>query len=114
MDEMFDRLQALVDRYDELNELISDPEVIADTQRFMALSKEEADLRETVEVYHQYQKITEQINEDNDMLHEKLDADMEEVVKEELKELEPQKKPNLKIKFGFCCYLKIQTTIKTL
>ncbi len=36
-------------------------------------------------------KITEQINEDNDMLHEKLDADMEEVVKEELKELEPQK-----------------------
>ncbi len=56
MDEMFDRLQALVDRYDELNELISDPEVIADTQRFMALSKEEADLRETVEVYHQYQK----------------------------------------------------------
>lgn len=91
MDEMFDRLQALVDRYDELNELISDPEVIADTQRFMALSKEEADLRETVEVYHQYQKITEQINEDNDMLHEKLDADMEEVVKEELKELEPEK-----------------------
>lgn len=91
MDEMFDRLQAVVDRYDELNELISDPEVIADTQRFMELSKEEADLRETVETYRQYQKVTGQIDEDNEMLREKLDDDMAEVVKEELKELEPQK-----------------------
>nr|WP_252898988.1 PCRF domain-containing protein [Secundilactobacillus odoratitofui] len=56
MDEMFDRLQAVVDRYDELNELISDPEVIADTRRFMALSKEEADLRDTVEAYREFQK----------------------------------------------------------
>lgn len=37
MDEMFDKLQAVADRYDELNELISDPEVIADTQRLMVL-----------------------------------------------------------------------------
>lgn len=91
MDEMFDRLQAVVDRYDELNELISDPEVIADTQRFMKLSKEEADLRPTVEAYRQYQKVTSQIDDDNEMLHEKLDDDMSEMVKEELKELEPKK-----------------------
>ncbi len=56
MDQMFDRLQALVDRYDELNELISDPEIIADTRRFMELSKEEADLRETVEAYRNTKK----------------------------------------------------------
>ncbi|KRK99461.1 peptide chain release factor 1 [Secundilactobacillus odoratitofui DSM 19909 = JCM 15043] len=91
MDEMFDRLQAVVDRYDELNELISDPEVIADTRRFMALSKEEADLRDTVEAYREFQKITDQINEDNEMLREKLDDEMASVVKDELKELEPQK-----------------------
>ncbi|WP_461244256.1 peptide chain release factor 1 [Secundilactobacillus muriivasis] len=91
MDEMFDRLQAVVDRYDELNELISDPEVIADTRRFMELSKEEADLRDTVEAYRQYQNVVSQINDDNEMLREKLDDEMTEVVKEELKELEPQK-----------------------
>ncbi len=56
MDEMFDKLQAVADRYDEVNELISDPEVIADTQRFMTLSKEESDLRETVDKYNQYKK----------------------------------------------------------
>ncbi|WP_203649733.1 peptide chain release factor 1 [Secundilactobacillus yichangensis] len=91
MDEMFDRLQTLVDRYDELNELISDPEIIADTRRFMELSKEEADLRETVEAYRKYQKVTSQIDEDNEMLREKLDDDMSSMVKDELKDLETQK-----------------------
>ncbi|NLR08744.1 MULTISPECIES: peptide chain release factor 1 [Lactobacillaceae] len=91
MDEMFDKLQAVADRYDELNELISDPEVIADTQRFMALSKEEGELRETVDKYHQYQKVTQQIKDDDEMLREKLDDDMEAMVKDELKDLNEQK-----------------------
>ena len=48
MDEIFEKVQAVVDRYDEISELISDPAVISDTQRFLALSKEEGSLRETV------------------------------------------------------------------
>ncbi|KRL95505.1 peptide chain release factor 1 [Levilactobacillus hammesii] len=91
MDEMFDKLQAVADRYDELNELISDPEVIADTQRFMALSKEEGELRETVDKYHQYQEVTQQIKDDDEMLREKLDDDMDAMVKDELKDLNEQK-----------------------
>lgn len=51
MDKLFDRLQMLADRYEELGELLSDPDVIADSKRFMELSKEMADLRETVEKY---------------------------------------------------------------
>ena len=91
MDEMFEKLQAVADRYDELNELISDPEIIADTQRFMKLSKEEGELRETVEKYNQYKKVTEQIKENNELLREKLDDDMDALVKEELKEQEAEK-----------------------
>ncbi|MFC6207477.1 peptide chain release factor 1 [Levilactobacillus tongjiangensis] len=91
MDEMFDKLQAVADRYDELNELISDPEVIADTQKFMKLSKEEGELRETVDKYHQYQSVTQQIADDDEMLREKLDDDMDAMVKEELKDLNEQK-----------------------
>ncbi len=41
------QLQAIEDRYEELGELLSDPEVISDTKRFMQLSKEEANTRET-------------------------------------------------------------------
>ncbi|QMU07956.1 peptide chain release factor 1 [Levilactobacillus suantsaii] len=91
MDEMFDKLQAVADRYDELNELISDPEIIADTQKFMALSKEEGELRDTVAKYHQYQSVTKQIKDDDELLREKLDDDMESMVKDELKDLNDQK-----------------------
>ncbi|MEG0678552.1 MAG: peptide chain release factor 1, partial [Carnobacterium sp.] len=45
---MFDRLASVEGRYEELNELLSDPEVVSDTKRLMKLTKEEASLRETV------------------------------------------------------------------
>lgn len=92
MDEIFDKLQAVVDRYDELNELISDPEVIADTQKFMKLSKEEADLRDTVAAFKKYQKVTGQLNDDKEMLREKIDdPDLESMVKDEISDYTEQK-----------------------
>ncbi|WP_137597461.1 peptide chain release factor 1 [Paucilactobacillus kaifaensis] len=90
MDEIFDKLQAVADRYDELNELISDPEIIADTQRFMKLSKEEGSIRETVEKYTEYKKVSQQIKDDDELLHEKLDPEMEQLTKEELAESKEQ------------------------
>ncbi|USS85763.1 peptide chain release factor 1 [Fructilactobacillus myrtifloralis] len=91
MDEIFDKLQSVSDRYDELNELISDPEVIADTKRFMKLSKEEGSLRETVETYHHYQDVSTALDDDQEMLQEKLDPDMTEMVKSEIGDLEKEK-----------------------
>ncbi|CAI2580201.1 Peptide chain release factor 1 [Apilactobacillus kunkeei] len=91
MDEIFEKLQSVVDRYDELNELISDPEVIADTKRFMELSKEEGSLREVVAAYNKYKDVVSQLEDDKAMLAEKLDDDMNEMVKSEISELEPQK-----------------------
>mgnify|MGYP000448780572 FL=1 len=87
MEEIFDKLQAVADRYDELNELISDPEVIADSQRFMKLSKEEGSLRETVEKYNQYKKVTQTISDDEELLRETNDDDLTALTKEELAEV---------------------------
>ena len=84
--EVFDKLQAVADRYEELNELISDPEVIADTQRFMKLSKEEGSLRETVETYNRYKEVTQAINDDEELLRETNDPELLELTKEELSE----------------------------
>ncbi|MBW1605848.1 peptide chain release factor 1 [Lactobacillus sp. Sy-1] len=89
-DKIFDRLQAAVDRYDELNELISDPEVIADTPRFMKLSKEEGSLRDLVAAYNKYKQITDAIEEDKAMLEDKLDDEMAAMVKDELSDLTQQ------------------------
>ena len=48
---MFDRLQAVEDRYDQLNELLSDPEIVSDISKLRDYSKEQSGLQETVEVY---------------------------------------------------------------
>lgn len=92
MDKLFDRLQMLEDRYEELGELLSDPEVIADTKRFTELSKEMADLRETVEKYNQYKEVSQRISDDEEMLNEGLDDDeMTEMVKAELADSKNEK-----------------------
>ena len=91
MDKLFDRLQMLEDRYEELGELLSDPDVIADTQRFTKLSKEMADLRETVEKYNRYKEVIQQIKDDEEMLGGSLDDEMAEMVKEELADSKVEK-----------------------
>lgn len=87
---LFDRLQALEDRYDQLNELLSDPDVVSDPKKLREYSKEQSDLQETVETYREYKSVTEQLQDAKSMLEEKLDAEMREMVKEEIHELEPQ------------------------
>ncbi|WP_141556519.1 PCRF domain-containing protein, partial [Bacillus pseudomycoides] len=80
------------DRYEKLNELLSDPEVISDTNKLREYSKEQSDMQETVEVYREYKDVREQLRDAKAMLEDKLDADMREMVKEEVSELEGQEK----------------------
>lgn len=91
MDKLFDRLQMLADRYEELGELLSDPDVIADSKRFMELSKEMAYLRETVEKYEKYKQVVQQIKDDEEMLSTGLDDEMAAMVKEELSDSKNEK-----------------------
>lgn len=87
---MFDRLQSVEDRYERLNELLSDPEIVNDMNKLRTLSKEQSDLADTVTAYREYKQVKEQLAEAKAMLDEKLDPDMREMVKEEVSELEPQ------------------------
>ncbi|WP_188204063.1 peptide chain release factor 1 [Desemzia incerta] len=88
---MFDQLESVVGRYEEVNEMLSDPEVISDTKRFMKLSKEEGNLRETVTTYLKYKEIQQGIEETEEMLREKLDDEMAEMAKEELASLKAER-----------------------
>ncbi|WP_153720835.1 peptide chain release factor 1 [Sporosarcina cascadiensis] len=85
---MFDRLQAVEDRYDRLNELLSDPEIVNDLDKLRTYSKEQSDLQETVEVYREYKEVQAQYKNAKEMLDEPLDDDMKELVKMEIDELE--------------------------
>ncbi|AEB30365.1 peptide chain release factor 1 [Carnobacterium sp. 17-4] len=88
---MFDRLESVEGRYEELNELLSDPEVVSDTKRLMKLTKEEAAIRETVATYRRYKEVSQDISDTEEMLGEKLDSEMAEMAKEELNDLKKEK-----------------------
>ena len=81
---IYDQLQAVEDRYEELGELLSDPDVVSDTKRFMELSREEANSRETVAVYREYKQIVQNIADAQEMIKDASgDPELEEMAKEE-------------------------------
>ncbi|MFN7252078.1 MAG: peptide chain release factor 1 [Anaerobacillus sp.] len=88
---MFERLQSLEDRYERLNELLSDPDVINDSKKLREYSKEQSDLTDTVQAYKEYKEVVTQYRDAKSMFEEKLDDDMYEMVKMEISELEEQK-----------------------
>lgn len=92
MNDVLDRLQAVENRYEKLNELLSDPAIISDSNKLREYSKEQSDIQETVEVYREYKDVREQLKDAKAMLEDKLDAEMREMVKEEVSELESQEK----------------------
>lgn len=85
---MFDRLEATEARYEKLNELLSDPDIVNDTTKLRDYSKEQSDIQDTVEAYREYKEVKEQLDDAKAMLDEKLDTEMKEMVKEEISELE--------------------------
>ena len=89
---IYDQLQAVEDRYEELGELLSDPDVVSDTKRFMELSKEEASTRDTVTAYREYKQVLQNIVDAEEMIKEAGgDADLEEMAKQELKDAKAEK-----------------------
>ncbi|QDZ70705.1 peptide chain release factor 1 [Pediococcus pentosaceus] len=82
--DIIEKVQAVADRYEELSELLADPEVLGDSQRYQELSKEEGEIRETVEKYREYRKTVDAIAENEELQREKLDPEMDSLVKAEL------------------------------
>src|SRR5690606_17170795 len=85
---VFDKLQFVEERYEKLNELLSDPEIVNDATKLREYSKEQSSIAETVEVYREYKEAQSEYKDAKAMLDDKLDAEMREMVKEEIGELE--------------------------
>lgn len=88
---VFERLEELEDRYNKLNQLLMDPEIINNPNMLRKYSKEQSDLQETVETYRTYKKTIEEYNDAKSMLAEKLEQELREMVKLEIDELEEKK-----------------------
>lgn len=88
---MLEKLQAVEDKFLELESLISDPDVIADMSRWQKYSKEHASLAPIVEKFREYKEVVKGIDEAKAMFAESLDAEMRKFVEEELADLKAQK-----------------------
>lgn len=81
---MFDRLDDLLIRYEELMEELNSPDVALDQKRFRKLMKEQSDLTPLVEAYREYKKAKETVEDSLMLLEEETDEEMREMAKEEL------------------------------
>ncbi len=82
-----DKLTPFINRYDELSELLSSPDITSDIKKMTELSKEQSSLLPIVEKAKEYKALIEEINDSKEMLS---DPEMSDMAKEELKDLEPR------------------------
>ncbi|CCQ94995.1 peptide chain release factor 1 [[Clostridium] ultunense Esp] len=88
---MFDRLEAVVARYEGISQMLTQPEILGDPKKLAELSKEQSDLEDTVNTYRQYKEVVRQLQDAKEMLREHLDEEMMEMVKGEIEELSVEK-----------------------
>ena len=81
---MFDKLEDLERRYEEIQAELSEPEVVNDQTRFRKLMKEQTDMGAIVDKYREYKDTKKTIEESLELLDSENDADMREMIKEEL------------------------------
>ena len=94
---MFQKLDAVEKRYEELNKLISDPEMIAKQSEWQKLMKEHSDIQEVVEKYREYKKVNQALEEAKEMLSDKDLKELAEIQMEEAKEKLPKIEEEIKM-----------------
>ena len=83
---MFDKLDGILERFDEILEMLNDPSVANDQNNFRKLMKEQSDLAPIVEAYKTYKQAKQDVEDSLLILEEENDDDMRELAKEELNE----------------------------
>ena len=89
---MLDLLKKIEEKHKELTQLLSDPSVFSDKNRYKKIAKEHNDLSEIVGLSAKYKKVLKSIQEDEKLSKESEDKDLVELAKSELEELYSQKK----------------------
>ena len=88
---MLDKLEAIKLRYNDVEQQLSDPGVVSDMKRYAKLNKEYKDLGLIVIVYEKYKLVISNIQANKEILNSDEEAEMKEMAKMELDDLEPEK-----------------------
>src|SRR6056297_3091069 len=87
------KLEGVKMRFDEVSELITDPEIMGDMDRYVKLNKEYKDLQPIIEAYEEYKQLLDNIESARQILENEQDEELREMAKSELEEMHNKKKP---------------------
>ena len=90
---MIERLEATLNRYNELTNLLSSPEILGDVEKMTSLSKEQASIAEVVDKYKEYKKTDSDLEEAKELLN---DPEMADLAKEDIDNLSNKKEELIK------------------
>ncbi|MDL2316436.1 peptide chain release factor 1 [Desulfovibrio sp. OttesenSCG-928-A18] len=86
---MFSKLENLEQRFEDLEQQLSSPEVLADQERYRKLTKAHADLKEVVDIFRRYKELKNNLAESRELTQD-ADAEIRSMAQEEIRTIEPQ------------------------
>ncbi|WNB18042.1 peptide chain release factor 1 [Marivirga arenosa] len=87
---MLDRLERMKERFQEVGQLMVQPDAMSDMKKFTELSKEYAELEKVVQAYDAYTKVLDDIQQAKNILENEKEAEFRDMAKMELDELKPE------------------------
>ncbi len=89
--ELIDRLRRIKDKFDRINQQLSDPEFLNDREKLVNLSRERSDLTEIIHAYEEYSQILNNISGNKEIINSGGDKELTELAVAELEELEAKR-----------------------
>lgn len=87
---MFDRLESVVEKFRKLESDLSNPDLLANPKEYQKVAREHSEMAPVVEMYRRYKKVTELIQENQDLLEAESDSEMKDLIRQEVAELKQQ------------------------
>src|SRR6056297_3586191 len=88
---MFKELEELEKEYEDLNQQLSNPKVIADQEKFQKLAKRHSEIAKIAQLYHKYKEIEKEIEENSQLKKGENNSEMTEMINEEINSLSRQR-----------------------
>ncbi len=110
---MFEKTGAVVARYDELNRLLSTPEVIGDSDLLRSYGQEQSELAPIVDVYHRHEALTQELADARALREEESEPEMLALIDEEVAQTEQALEAAPPRSWGSLCFPRIRATPRT-
>ncbi|MFQ5864686.1 MAG: peptide chain release factor 1 [bacterium] len=87
---MLEQLEKVESRYEELSQMMMDPEIAQNPIRYKEIAKEKSALEKTMQKYQEYKQVLKTIDEDEAVINEESDPELRELAEQELEEMQPK------------------------